>query len=556
VESNDLGIDSQIEKSGWIQPFSRRSLIIAAVGVGAAGLILPRESAGASSSALHGLTKLAGGTPVRGGTFTLGLITAGSEENAFPGTSASNPDWARTYNLYNFLFYLNDGKELYPVVPGLALSAEPNATATSWVIKLRDGVTWHDGKPFNADDVVYNFSHVWSNAQTNYSQAILAGLVDFKNVKKLDNLSVQVPLLRPCAQFPTVFAYFNFGVVQDGATQKSVAANPIGTGPFKFKSFTPGSQSVFVANKDYWETGKPYVDTLVINSSFTDDTSLLNALLSNQVNLVASPTLAQAREQIGSGTVQVLESFGASQAYMFGMRVDKGPFVDNRVREAFKLLVNRPQMIDGAFSGFGKVGNDILGPLTQYYGANLKPTFDPEKAKSLFKAAGVEGHTFTWPTANALPGMVESATILSEQASAAGINVKVQVSNPGTYWTSAQGAYVRSASQNVYQPAGSLTINYLTNIVVGAPYQDTHWGSQKDGGAAANKLIFDAIEAVQPSKAAELWHEVQAQQVQQGGYLVWGSLPYLDLAAKSVRGLKASGGFNFNNWRFCDGWLA
>lgn len=556
MESNDFGIDTQLEKSGWAQPFSRRSLIIGAVGVGAAGLILPRNAGAASSNTLHGLTKLAGGTPVRGGTFTLGLITAGSEENVFPGTSASNPDWARTYNLYNFLFYVNDGKELYPIAPGLAVSAEPNATATSWVIKLRDGVTWHDGKPFTADDVVYNFSHVWSNAQTNYSQAILAGLVDFKNVKKLDKLSLQVPLFRSCAQFPSVFAYFNFGVVQKGATQKSVAAHPIGTGPFKFKSFTPGSQSVFVANKDYWETGKPYVDTLVINSSFTDDTSLLNALLSNQVNLVASPTLAQAREQIGSGMVQVLESAGASQAYMFGMRVDKGPFVDNRVREAFKLLVNRQQMIDGAFSGFGKVGNDILGPLTEYYGSHLKPTYDPEKAKSLFKAAGVEGHTFTWPTANALPGMVESATILSEQASAAGIKVKVKVSNPGTYWTSAQGAYVRPASQNVYQPAGSLTINYLTNIVVGAPYPDTHWGSQKHGGPAANKLIFDAIEAVRPSKAAELWHEVQVQQVKQGGYLVWGSLPYLDLAAKSVRGLKASSGFNFNNWRFCDGWLA
>jgi peptide/nickel transport system substrate-binding protein len=353
-----------------------------------------------------------------------------------------------------------------------------------------------------------------------------------------------------------LFQFYNFGVLQEGATPKSVAANPIGTGPFKFKSFTPGQQSIFEANTDYWESGKPYVDTLVINSSFTDNNSLLNALLSNELNLVSSPTLSQAREQIGSNSSQVLQSPGATQDYMFGMRVDKGPFADNRIREAFKLLVNRPQMIDGALSGFGTVGNDLVGAHTQYFANNLKPTYDPDKAKSLFKAAGVEGQTFTWPTANSLPGMVESATILAEQAQAAGIKIKVQVGNPGTYWTPAQGFGTRSASQNVDQPQASLMAYYRAQLTRGSPYLDTHWGYQTPGGEAANQLILKAMGEIDPTKAAELWHEVQVQQAQQGGYVVWAALPYLDLAAPSIRGLAASGGFNFNNWRFCDGWIA
>jgi peptide/nickel transport system substrate-binding protein len=534
---------------------SRRTLLLGAAGLGAGGLLLPYGDVAGASSLTSGVTSLKGGKPIRGGTFTLGMITAGSEENLFPGTSASNPDWARVYNLYNFLFYCNSGKNLFPLVPGLALSAEPNADATSWVLNLRKGVVWHDGKPFTADDVVYNFTHVWNNGQSNYSAAYLTGLVDFRNIKKLNAHSVKVPLLKPAAQFPAILAYFNFGVIPNGATQKSIAANPVGTGPFKFKAFTPGNQSVFTANKNYWETGKPYVDTLVIDSSFTDDTALVNALMSNQVNLVASPQLVQAKQQLSSGTSQVLQSAGATADYMFGMRVDTGPFVDKRVREAFKLLVNRQQMIDGAFSGFGVVGNDLLGPRTQYFANDLKPKYDPEKAKSLFKAAGVEGKTFTWPTANALPGMVESTTILAEQASAAGIKINIRVGNPGTYWTPAQGAYVRPASVQVTQPCAALTVQYLGNIVLGCPYADTHWGAQKSGGAAANQLIHKAMGELNPTKASELWHEVQVEQVDQGGYLVWGNLPYIDLASKSVRGLKASDGFNFNNWRFCDGWL-
>ena len=139
----------------------------------------------------------------------------------------------------------------------------------------------------------------------NYSSSFLTGLVDFKGVKAIDKLTVEIPLLTPSAQFPSIFAWFNFGVLPEGATQASVATNPIGTGPFKFKSFTPGSKSVFVRNENYWEEGKPYVDTLIVDSSFTDNNALLNALLSNQINLLVSPALAQVQQMLSTGQVQI-----------------------------------------------------------------------------------------------------------------------------------------------------------------------------------------------------------------------------------------------------------
>jgi len=551
-----VGLD--LAPRAGLAALSRRQLLSAGAGL-AGGLVLAACGGSLNSPTKPGkstgpaaLTQLAGGTPKRGGTFTVGVLSGGQEENLFPGTSVGTPDFVRDYNLYNLLFYL--GKEITPLVPGLALSAEPNADASVWVFKLRPGVTWHDGKPFTADDVVYNFKTVWSNPNLDFSSGFLTGMIDFKNVRKLDTLTVQVPLLTPAAQFPTIFAYFDFPVVQDGATVKSSATNPIGTGPFKFESFTPGSRSVFTANKDYWEQGKPYVDELVVDSSFTDTDSLFNALLNGTINLFPSLPLVAARSQLSAKQVQILASPFAAQSYMFAMRVDKGPFADNRIREAFKYLVDRQAMIDGAWAGFGSVAYDLLAPGTEYYAGDLKRDYDPDKARSLFKAAGVLGETFTLPTCDFLPGMVESSTILAQQAAAAGVKVVVNTESAATYFTPAGGFTIRPFGYEVDQPVGSLLAAYRSEYTVGNPYPDTHWGSQP-GGAAAEKLISEAIAATDPSKAAELWRECQLQQFNEGGYLVWGNVPYVDAAANNVRGLSAGAGFSYNNWRLQDGWL-
>jgi peptide/nickel transport system substrate-binding protein len=538
---------------------SRRQLLQAAPAAGLAlslgGLLSSPGPAGAATLK-HGLPNLPGGVPNRGGTLTAGCISSGSEENLFPGMAGANPDMARCYNLYNTLFYPSSGRNLYPSTPGLALSAEPNKDATVWAIELRPNVLWHDGKPFTATDVVYNFQQLWGQAESNYSSAFLTGLVDFKNVIALDKLSVRVPLLVPSAEFPSIFAFFNFGVLQEGATVASIAKNPVGTGPFKFESFSPGQQSVFVRNDDYWEAGKPYVDRLIIDTSFTDNTALLNALRSGAIDLYIAPAPSQAREMLAGNEVQVLEAPVATQAYMMGMRVDKGPFADNRVREAFKLLVNRQQIVDGALAGFGSVGNDLAGLGDQYYASDFKSEQDLDKAKSLLKAAGLQGQTIDWPTANAFPGMVESLTIFAEQAAAAGIKINVNTGDAGTYFTPADGAYTRFASQNVLQPSTSLTVNYGSMLVVGAPYPDTHWGEQRPGGTQANQLILKAMRETDPGSAQNLWHEVQRQQFDEGGYVVWGYSPFIDMAGNNIRGLAESGGLNFNMFRFCDGWIA
>src|ERR1700722_16649255 len=181
MENDNSGIDSgRASLLRGDATVSRRTLLTASAKIGAAlgGAALLTACGGNLNSSIspatqkRGLAALAGGTPVRGGTFTVGVLSGGQEENLFPGTAVTTPDYVRNYNLYNLLFYL--GENISPLVPGLALSAESNASATVWTFKLRAGVEWHDGKPFSADDVVYNFTSVWSKPSLDYSSGFLA----------------------------------------------------------------------------------------------------------------------------------------------------------------------------------------------------------------------------------------------------------------------------------------------------------------------------------------------------------------------------------------------
>ena len=493
-------------------------------------------TAAASSSA---------GTPVKGGTFNVGMLTGGAAETLVAGLLTAWPDIARGRCLYNWLFDLS--ADLKTLKPTLAVSAEPNKDATAWILNLRNGVVWHDGKPFTADDVVYTF-HYWSNPLT-YSNAFLAGLVDFKRVRKMSRLQVEVPMLVPVAQFPSLLTNYLFGVIQNGTSANALVKHPIGTGPFKFVSFTPGQQSTFVAKPHYWEPGLPHVAKVVIDSSFTDENARLNALLGGEINVSAIIPPSVARSQQSGRQVNIIRS-PSPQGYYFSMRVDKGPFADVRVRTAMKLLADRRALIAGALDGYGTVANDLLGADTLYYDASLVRPHDVEQAKALFKAARVAGTTFVLQTSAAGAGFVEAATLLAEQATAAGVKIALQTIPSANYFNTTTGYLNRSFAQDSITTAPSLLQAYREFFYTGAPYNETHWGN-----AGANKLLLQAIGEQNSSKALELWTEVQQLQFNQGGDLVWTNADYLDAASLSVRGLKGSPALNLNNFRLQDGWI-
>lgn len=516
--------------------FTRRDFMKAAMAgaivVGAGGS-LSACGGGASSSA----TPTASVAPKRGGVLRVGVTGGGPTDNIDAGLFFTNVDGLRLFQLYNSLYAFD--KEVKPQL-SLAEEATHNSDATEWTVRLRSGVTFHDGKDLTAEDVIFTFQRILDPKLAMLGANFIKSM-DIANVKKLDNLTVKIPFHVPYPQFPEAMATYFYFIVPVGYTPK----HPIGTGPFKYESFTPGQESVFSRNDNYWQSGMPYVDKLII-SDYSDETSQVNALSSHQLDLVNALSNSSI-PMVKSGGNDVLIEIGECWT-PFTMRTDMPPFTDVRVRQAFRLVIDRPQMLQLVFGGHGLIGNDLFDPYDRTYNHSIpQRTVDIEQARSLLKQAGQENLSITLISADVNAGMFKAAQIFAQQASAAGIKVNVrhipvsQLYGPNyTKWQFAQDAW----NYNPYL----FTTQYAT--IPGGLFNECHVNYPP-----YTKLWKEFNVTVDPNIQSEIAHEMQLMEWNglASGFIVPYFVPQIDGMGSNVRGLTTSkignpfGGFDLQS---------
>ncbi len=466
-------------------------------------------------------TTATAGKPRRGGTLRIGMVGAGKSESFNPGgASSALVNLARVSAVFDPLVTI--GPDL-TVRPALATRWTPNADHSVWTFTLRSGVTWHDGKSFTTADVVHSLNFVAST-----SLAPSVANVDLKRVRASGPNTVVVPLKSPDLLFPGQLA--NVWIVQNGVTS---FVKPVGTGAFVFTSLSPGVQSVCARNPHYWDTGKPYVDSLVIKS-ITDDTARYNALLGGQIDVMSQLPFTQAKN-LGAG-LQSLSSPGVT-AQAFYMDVRKAPFDDVRVRQALKLLADRPQLVAVALDGYGTVGNDLFGKGLQFYDSSLpQRTRDVATAKALLAQAGHgSGLSLTLQTSAAAPGMVQAATLFKQQAKAGNVDISISQVDPTAYFDPTLDYLKLPFAQTLWSGFNTLSSFYTYAMVPDGAGNETHW--TKASTAAA---IATAAKASDPAAAQAAWATVQKEQYDAGGYLWWGNVDNLDACSSRVRGITPS----------------
>src|SRR5215212_5073091 len=213
-----------------------------------------------------------GGTPAEsggklktGGTLRVGATGGGAKDTIDAHRPTNDTDIMRVWNLYESLAVRTPDFSKLEML--LAESIEPDKNPKEWTVRLKQGVMFHNGKPVTADDVIFSLRRILDPKDPKVGAASI-GYIDEKRLKKLDERTVRIPLQFANSTFPDdVGQYFNAIVPTDYDPKK-----PIGTGPFQYKSFTPGQQSEFTKFADYWEKGKQYVDSLTI-IDFPDDTA-------------------------------------------------------------------------------------------------------------------------------------------------------------------------------------------------------------------------------------------------------------------------------------------
>jgi ABC-type transport system substrate-binding protein len=288
--------------------FDRRSFLTHSAatigGVAMAGSVvdgLVANLAGATTGVNKGKPKL-------GGTLTVGTLSDVPNYHIFNGSSGKLDDsgFCVANALYDPLFVMStNGKTALPM---LALSAKPNADYTVWTVALRHGVVFHDGTPFNAAAVVANYTAAAANATVGLAiQPIIA------SVKALNAYTVEYNMVVPFAAFPISLSEQQIAyMAAPSALGNSYTGKPIGTGPFKFKSWSVGVESQFVKNKKYWRkdgAGRrlPYLDGINFKT-IVDSASRNEALQSGSVDMILQETGAQIAQLKKMSGVSVITS--------------------------------------------------------------------------------------------------------------------------------------------------------------------------------------------------------------------------------------------------------
>jgi peptide/nickel transport system substrate-binding protein len=517
----DEALSREVERGMTRQDLLRRATAL--------GIVVAGGTFGPLTEAAFASTQIK-----RGGTFRIGIAGGGTTDFIDGQNIVNEPDIIRNVITFEGLAYFDE--QYRPKIDGLAqeLRAEK---PTQYLIRLRQGIEFHNGKTVTADDLVYSIRRL-TIAKLGLFGTAAFGAVDPKRIRKLDNRTVRLVLKRPDATLIDAFCQYFNGIVPEGYSPSSGrgkgALRFVGTGAFKVKSFVPGRQSVHVRNENYWREGQPYFDEVHI-LNFGEETARVNALLGGQIHAAGDVPFAQVNLIRRRKGLKIYEAPSAAWDPIT-MRVDVEPFKDVRVRQAFRLLANRPQMVAQGISGHGRVANDIFSPFDLCYAGDEFPQrrYDPEQARSLLRRAGHDGLTIDLNTTAADSGMVEVAQIFAQNAKAGGVTVNVKVLDGATFY----------GDQYLKWPFAVDfwgTRNYLAQAALAtlptATYNETHFNNPR-----YNRLYNQALGAVDLKKRCALIRQMQRIEYDQGGLIIPWFKNQVSAYSSKIGGLKVDRG--------------
>ena len=285
-------------------------------------------------------------------------------------------------NIYDSLIWRDgDGN----IVPGLAESWE-FPQPDQMLLKLRQGVTFHNGDAFTADDVVFSFDRLFDKDNPSPLLSSLRGFVD--SVEKVDDFTVLVHM--PAARATVVPTLVRVLILPKAAFEamgaQAFGSAPIGTGPFRFERWDRNQQIVLTRNEDYWR-GPAAIESFVIRP-IPEDFARFASLSNHEVDIITN--LSSERLEEIEGTDGLKAGVVPSVRNVFvGIDTRKGPFTDVRARQALNHAIDKQALIDVVMGGYA-IENGSACTQTLFGAAEIEPyAYDPDKARALLAEAGV-----------------------------------------------------------------------------------------------------------------------------------------------------------------------
>lgn len=489
-------------------------------------------------------TRAARAEPKQGGTFKAAVGHGQTTDSLDPATWSNGFTFAWGKSVMGApLVQISPKNE---IIPHVAESFEPTDGAKKWVAKIRKGITFHNGKTLTADDVVATINYHIAPDSKSPAKGVLSNLV---SVKTDGPDTVVFELSGGNADFPYLVSDYHLAIYpsEGGKIQWDKG---IGAGPYILENFEPGVKLTAKRNPNYF--GKTYFDAVEV-LSIIDVAARTNAYLSGEVHFIDRADL-KTIDMLKNAPDTALYNVSGTALYSAPMLVDQAPFDKLEVRQALKWAINRQELVDKILYGYGSAGNDNMLAPSLKYAIQPEPvyTYDPEKAKSLLKKAGMENLTVDLSASDAaFPGGVDAALLMAEQAKAAGITINVVREPNDSYW---DNVWIKKPWCQCYW-GGRPTADAFLSISMAA---DAAWNDTKWKNPRFNELLVAARAETDEAKRQAMYAECQQLMHDDGGQVVLMFNNYVGALSSKIGHDEAfntdfdhDGGFMYERW-----WMA
>jgi len=434
-----------------------------------------------------------------------------------------DPHAVTAVNDFRILMNIYDGLVRYKpgsleVEPALAESWEVSEDGTVYTFTLREEVAFHDGHPFNAAAVKFNFDRMLDESHPFHDTGPFPLSFFFSAVDSVEapnDHTVIFTLKEPYAPFLSNLAYPTGLIVSPAAVEeygKDYGRNPAGTGPFKFVEWESNAKVVVEANGDYWG-GVPKLKAVVFRP-ITDANTRVAEMLSGGIDVMVEVPPDNLATFGDDPSFTVFEQAGPHLWFLI-LNAKEGPMADKRVRQAVNYAIDKKTLVENVLQGTAEVASGPTPPAFAWaYNEALEPyPHDPEKAKALLAEAGAEGASLTFYVTEGGSGMLDPIAMGSAiQADLAEIGLDVAIE---TYeWNT----FLGKVNPGLEGKADMAEMAWMTNDPDTLPYLALRTDAFPDKGGfnsgyysnpEVDTLLEEARRATDQSKRAELYKQMQ-----------------------------------------------